>query len=260
MQIRLDGKLALVTGAGSGIGQAIARALAEAGARVVVNHVDKPESAANTVTSITEAGGVAGALQADVSDQGQVEAMFAELDRSWGQIDILVNCAGIDGGAALAWQADGAAWRKVIEVNLFGAFHCAREALARMTVRKTGVILNITSVHETIAWTGYSAYTSSKAGLSMLTKTLAQEAAPYGVRVLAMAPGAIQTDMNKPVWRDPASLADLLGKIPLARLGQVDEMGRLATVLVSDAASYVTGTTIFADGGMTDYPAFAHGG
>jgi NAD(P)-dependent dehydrogenase (short-subunit alcohol dehydrogenase family) len=260
MQIRLDGKIALVTGASSGIGQAIAQALAACGARVAVNYIGQPAAAEGTLQAIAAAGGSAHAVQADVSDQAQVEAMFAEIDRVWGPVDILVNCAGIDGPAALGWQADTAAWKKVIEVNLFGAFHCAQQALTRMTARKSGVVLNITSVHENIAWTGYSAYTSSKAGLSMLTKTLAQEAAPFGVRVLALAPGAIQTEINKAVWSNAADLSDLLQKIPLARLGQVAEIGRLAAVLVSDAASYVTGTTVFADGGMTDYPGFAHGG
>ncbi len=122
------------------------------------------------------------------------------------------------------------------------------------------MVLSITSVHEVIPWSGYSAYTASKAGVSMLTKTLAQEGAPRGVRVLALAPGAIQTPINQDVWGNPASLANLLTKIPMGRLGQTDEVTRMAVVLVSDAASYVTGTTVFVDGGMTLYPEFSHGG
>jgi len=195
-----------------------------------------------------------------VSDLASVQAAFAQAERELGPVDILVNCAGIDGAAALSWEADPAAWRKVVEVNLFGAFYCAQQALRGMTARRSGVIVNITSVHEAIAWTGYSAYTSSKAALSMLTKTLAQEAAPFGVRVLAVAPGAIQTDINKSVWSDPAALADLATKIPLARMGRTREIAELVAVLASDVGSYVTGTTIFADGGMTDYPSFEHGG
>lgn len=260
MKIQLDGKTALVTGATSGIGKAIAQALAACGAKVAVNYLTTPETAVKTIDAITSEGGQAIAVQADVSNPAQVAAMFAEIGRQWGGVDILVNCAGMDGQAALGWQADADVWKRVIDVNLTGAFLCSQHALKAMTVKKSGVILNITSVHEVIAWTGYSAYTASKAGLSMLTKTLAQEAAPYGVRVLALAPGAIKTEINESVWSDPASLQDLIEKIPLGRMGDTAEIGRLAAMLVSDFASYVTGTTIFADGGMTDYPSFEHGG
>ena len=132
--------------------------------------------------------------------------------------------------------------------------------LAMLVPQAHGVIVNISSVHEEIAWSGYSAYTASKAGLGMMTKTLAQEAAPHGVRVLSVAPGAIKTPINQTVWSDPASLHDLLEKIPLNRLGEPDDIARMVVVLVSDAASYMTGRTVFVDGGMTDYPDFAHGG
>ena len=148
----------------------------------------------------------------------------------------------------------------MLRVNLVGGFLCAREALKRMVAQRRGVVLNLTSVHEKIAWGGYGAYAASKAGLSMLTKTMAQEAAPFGVRVLSLAPGAIRTPINRAVWSDPASLADLLTKIPLGRMGEPDEIARVATFLVSDAASYLTGSTVYADGAMTDYPDFAHGG
>jgi len=261
MNIRLDGKVALVTGGSTGIGQAIARALAASGARVAVNYVASRAAADDTVQSILEEGGHAMALEADISDLAAVQAMFTQLEHRLGAPDILINCAGIDGKPALGWDADPVAWRKVIEVNLFGTFYCSQQALQRMVARRSGVIVNITSVHEVIAWSGYSAYTASKAAVSMLTKTLAQEAAPYGIRVLAVAPGAIQTDINKSVWTDPVQKADLLEKIPMGRLGQVQEIAALVTVLVSDTAgSYVNGTSIFADGGMTDYPDFAHGG
>ncbi len=145
-------------------------------------------------------------------------------------------------------------------MNLFGAFYCAQQALKRMVPQKSGVILNISSVHEIIPWSGYSAYTASKAALGMMTQTLAQEAAPYGVRVLALGPGAIKTSINRSVWSDPASLKDLLEKIPLNRVGEPEEIARIAVVLVSETASYLTGRTVFVDGGMTDYPDFSHGG
>lgn len=260
MRIQLDGKIALITGAASGIGQAIAQSLAECGARVVINFIGTPEAAESAVERITSVGGIAIAIECDVSDQSQVLSMFTQIEERWGALDILVNCAGVDGESALSWATDSKVWEHVINVNLTGAFNCARHALAIMTKRKSGVVLNITSVHESIAWTGYGAYTASKAGLSMLTKTMAQEAAPFGVRVLALAPGAIKTEINRNVWSDAEKLPDLLEKIPLRRLGEVAEIGRVASFLVSDFASYITGTTLFVDGGMTDYPSFAHGG
>lgn len=260
LQIDLTGKKALVTGANSGIGQAVAMALAHAGADVAINYLARPEDAEAVTADISKLGRKALALQADVSDPDAVENMFSALDTQWNGIDLLVNNAGIDGLPAKAWEADLKGWREVVEINLFGSFYCAREALKRMVPQKSGVIVNMTSVHEVIAWTGFSAYTASKAGLSMLTKTLAQEAAPYGVRVVSVAPGAIKTPINRTVWNDPAGLADLNEKIPLDRMGSRDEIARMVVVLASDTASYVTGTTIVVDGGMTDYPDFAHGG
>jgi len=260
MIVNLRGQRALVTGGNSGIGEAIVRALAESGARVGINYVAHPEAAQEIARQIQDGHGEALALQADISDPQAVSGMFGQMDEAWGGIDILVNNAGIDGRRAMGWEADLTAWRKVIEVNLFGAFHCAREALRRMVPQKSGVVLNISSVHEIIAWSGYSAYTASKAAIGMLTKTLAQEAAPHGVRVLAIGPGAIKTPINRLVWIDPDSLKDLLEKIPLNRLGEAPEIARMVVVLVSDVASYITGRTIFVDGGMTDYPKFARGG
>ncbi len=260
MTIKLDGKRALVTGASSGIGEAVARALAESGAKVGVHYRTHPEPADALVAAIKAAGGEAMTLQCDVARPETVATMFEQMDAKWGGIDILINNAGIDGQRALGWEVDLNAWRQVIEVNLFGAFYCAREALKRMVPQKSGVVLSMSSVHEEIAWSGYSAYTSSKAGLSMMTKSLAQEAAPHGVRVLAVAPGAIKTPINRAVWSDPEGLKDLLKKIPLNRMGEPEEVARMVVALVSDVGSYVTGRTVFVDGGMTDYPSFAEGG
>ena len=260
MEVTLKGRRALVTGANSGIGEAIATAFGSAGARVAVNYVVHPEAADKVVAQIKQSGGDALAVGADVSDPSAVASMFATLDRAWGGVDVLVNNAGIDGPRAVAWESELAPWRRVLEINLVGAGMCAREALRRMVPARSGVILNLTSVHERIPWTGYSAYTASKAGLSMLTKTLAQEAAPSGVRVVAIAPGAIQTSISQAVWSDPAAYADLLSKIPLGRMGKPEEIAQIAVVLASDVSSYVTGTTVFVDGGMTDYPSFERGG
>jgi len=260
MDIRLDRRRVLVTGANSGIGAAIVRELAASGARVAVNYLVHPEATEALLAELRAGGAEAVGVAADVADPGQVASMYAELDRQWGGIDALVNNAGIDGAQARAWEAEPAAWERVLHVNLYGSFLCARAALQRMVPQRRGVILNLTSVHERIAWSGFSAYTASKAGLSMLTQTLAQEAAPFGVRVLALAPGAIRTPINQDVWSNPESLRDLLTKIPLGRMGEPEEVARVATFLVSDLASYVTGTTVFCDGAMSDYPEFAHGG
>jgi glucose 1-dehydrogenase len=260
MNISLAGKRALVTGGNSGIGAAIATELANSGAKVAINYIAQPEIAEHMVRDITQKGGQALALQADIADPAAVENMFKQLEKAWGGIDILINNAGIDGRHALGWEADIADWQRVININVLGSFFCAQQALLRMVAQKSGVILSTSSVHETIAWAGHSAYTASKAALGMLTKTLAQEAAPYNVRVLALAPGAIKTSINEDVWSNQAGLKDLLDKIPLGRIGEPDEIAQMAVVLVSDVASYVTGRTIFVDGGMTDYPDFAHGG
>ncbi|MEJ2696673.1 MAG: SDR family oxidoreductase [Candidatus Sulfobium sp.] len=260
MNINLEGKRALVTGGNSGIGEAVVRELADAGATVGINYVTRPEAAEKVVAEIREKHGKATALHADISDPGAVSAMFKEIDAEWNGIDILVNNAGIDGSRAFGWDADIGEWRRVIEINLFGAFYCSRQALKRMVPNKSGVIINISSVHEIVAWSGYSAYTASKAGVGMMARTLAQEAAPHGVRVVSVGPGAIKTPINRSVWDNPDSLRDLLEKIPIKRMGEASDIGRMVVVLASDVASYVTGRTIYVDGGMTDYPDFAHGG
>lgn len=260
MNITLKGKRALVTGGNSGIGAAVVKALADAGAKVAINYLVHPESTQTIVKEIQSKNGEVMSIQSDVSDPNAVAKMFEQIDKEWGRIDILINSAGIDGARAFAWEAEISAWQKVIEVNLLGSFYNSHEALKRMIPQKSGVILNVSSVHEIVAWSGYSAYTASKAAIGMMTKTLAQEAAPYGVRVLSIGPGAIKTPINKNVWSDPNSLSDLLEKIPLNRLGEPEDIAQMVVVLVSDVASYITGRTIYVDGGMTDYPDFSHGG
>jgi glucose 1-dehydrogenase len=260
LNIDLSGKRALVTGGNSGIGEAIVGKLAAAGADVAINFVVDPDAAEAVAARVRAQGHKALTRRADISYPAEVQKMFAQMTAEWGGIDILVNNAGIDGAPALGWEAGTEAWRKVLEVNLFGTFYCCREALGRMVPQRAGVIINMTSVHEIIPWSGYSAYTASKAGISMLTKTLAQEAAPHGVRVLAVAPGAIKTSINRQVWSDKAGLADLDKKIPLGRLGEPDEVAGIVVLLASGLASYMTGTTVFVDGGMTDFASFAHGG
>jgi NAD(P)-dependent dehydrogenase (short-subunit alcohol dehydrogenase family) len=260
MNIQLNNKRALVTGGNSGIGKAISLALANAGAKVAINYITHPEATDEMIKQIEATKGEAIGVKADISDAAAVSSMFDQIKQKWNGIDILVNNAGIDGERQMSWEADLQNWKKVIDINLFGTFYCSREALKYMIPQKSGVVLSISSVHELIAWSGYSAYTTSKAGVGMMTQTLAQEAAPYGVRVLSVGPGAIKTPINKSVWENPKTLQDLLEKIPLNRLGTTEEIAQMVVILVSDAASYVTGRTIFIDGGMTEYPDFSHGG
>jgi glucose 1-dehydrogenase len=260
MEIRLDGKRALVTGGNSGLGEAMAVAFADAGADVAVNYVVQPEKAEGVVNQIKAKGRRAVALEADVSDPSAVARMFSQMDEALGGIDILVANAGVDGHKALSWESEAEQWERVIRINLLGAYNCAREALRRMTAQRSGVVLCTSSVHEVIAWSGYSAYTASKGGLNMMAKTMAQEAGEFGVRVLCVAPGAIATPINSAVLDDPKWQEDLMSKVAIKRVGTTDDVADLALFLVSDHASYMTGTTVFVDGGMTDYPAFAHGG
>lgn len=258
MEIGLTGRRALITGANSGIGRAIAEAFAAAGARVAVNYVTHPRAAQDLCDELNRDGEErAFAIEADVSDAGQVSAMFARIDDVWDGLDILVNNAGVDGPRELAWQARVQDWRGVLEVNLFGAFYCAQEALRRMVPARTGVVLNITSVHERVPWTGHSAYAASKAALAMLTKNLAQEAGPHGVRVIGLAPGAIKSPINRAAWEDKRQLRELLARIPVGELGQPEDVAGMAVLLASDVARYVTGSTVFVDGGMTVFPSFA---
>jgi len=258
--IDLSARRALVTGANSGLGRAIALNFAAAGARLAVHALSDRTSAEAVVAQIRQAGGEAQAVYGDLTEPAQVAAMFAAVDAAFGGLDILVNNAGIDGARALCGDSDPARWQSVIAVDLQAPYDCTRLALQRMLPQARGVIINVTSVHEFIPWAGYSAYTSAKAALSMFTKTVAQEVATQGVRVLAIAPGAIRTPINADVWGNPGSLRDLDQKIAMARLGEPDEIGRVAAFLASDLASYITGTTVAVDGGMLIYPDFNHGG
>lgn len=256
---------ALVTGGSGGLGRAICEILATAGAQVAVHylkdHEGQNEAAANAaVETIRNKGGQAQAFQADISDQKAVDALFEEIEASFGGLEILVNNAGIDGPRGVVGGDDPQVWQKVLAVDLMGPYFCARAAIPRMEKTGRGVIINITSVHEFIPWEGYSAYTSAKAGLSMFTKTLAQETADKGIRVVSLAPGAIQTPINKSVWSDSQSLKDLDQKISMGRLGKPEEVGNVVAFLASDLASYITGTTLAVDGGMLIYPDFRHGG
>jgi glucose 1-dehydrogenase len=263
----LRGQTALVTGASSGIGAGVARALAAAGAAVAVNYVSGPELAEAVVADIERSGGTAMVVRADISQEDQVEAMFRTVLGVWDGIDILVSNAGIQKDAAIT-EMTLAQWNAVIGVNLTGTFLCAREA-ARAMIRRgiqpglscaAGKIVCISSVHEVIPWAGHVNYAASKGGMRLFMQSLAQELAPHRIRVNSIAPGAIQTPINRPAWETPEARQALLTLIPYGRIGVPEDIGRAAAWLASDAADYVHGQTLVVDGGMTLYPEFARGG
>jgi len=263
----LKGQSALVTGADSGIGKGVALELAKAGANVIINHVDAHAIAEQTVDEITAAGGNAYAIHADISNEDDVKAMFAEMYHQYGTIDILVNNAGIQKDSSFV-DMTIEQWNLVLGINLTGQFLCSREAtkefLRRGVVpersKAAGKIICMSSVHEVIPWAGHVNYATSKGGVSMFMKTIAQELAPHKIRVVGIGPGAIQTPINKGAWETPDALNKLLTLIPYNRIGEPEDIGKLAAWLVSDEADYITGTTIFMDGGMTLYPGFADNG
>jgi glucose 1-dehydrogenase len=264
---RLDGQTALVTGASSGIGKEVARVMAAAGASVGVNYFQHAEPAQQLVDQINGSGGKAVALQADVSREDQVAAMFKQLIGQFGTIDILVSNSGMQQDAAFV-DMTLEQWMRVLEVNLVGAFLCsraaAREFLRRGVVpersRAAGKIIFVSSVHEVIPWAGHANYATSKGGIMMLMKTIAQELAPQKVRVNSIAPGAIKTRINEKVWSDPEGVAGMKKLIPYGRIGEPQDIGPVAVWLASDEADYITGTTVFVDGGMLLYPGFRTGG
>jgi glucose 1-dehydrogenase len=263
----LKGQKALVTGANSGIGKGIALALAHAGADVVVNFRSNPEAAEEVAREASHCGSRVYAHQADVSDEAQVQAMFRRMFDEFGTIDILVNNAGLQQDAPFE-QMTLRQWNTVLGVNLTGQFLCAREAVRefkRRGVRKevscaAGKILCISSVHEVIPWAGHVNYAASKGGVMLLMKSIAQEVAPYRIRVNSICPGAIRTPINRDAWETPAAYDALLKLIPYKRIGEVEDIGRVAVFLTSDDADYIHGTSLFVDGGMTLYPGFEAGG
>ena len=264
----LKGQKALVTGAGSGIGRAVAIALGHAGADVVVNDVGSPDRAEATVEEIRARCGVtAMAILADVSKEDQVQAMFETMVREFGTIDILVNNAGLQRDAPFD-QMTLAQWNTVIDVNLTGQFLCAREAIREFKRRgvntdvscAAGKIICMSSVHDTIPWAGHVNYAASKGGVMLMMKSIAQEVAAWRIRVNAISPGAIRTPINTAAWGTPEAYEDLMTLIPYRRIGEPDDIGRAAAWLASDHSDYVNGICLYVDGGMTLYPGFQEGG
>lgn len=264
---RLTDQVALVTGGSSGIGAAVAEAMAAAGAKVVVNYNSSPDGANQIVAAIEAKGGEAIAVQASVSDEIQVQNMFQQMYDRYGTIDILVNNAGIQKDMPFV-EMTLENWKAVIDTNLTGQFLCAREAtkefLRRGVLpersRAAGKIICMSSVHEIIPWAGHVNYAASKGGVMLLMKSIAQELAPHKIRVNSIAPGAIKTRINQTEWDTSAEETQLLELIPYKRLGEPDDIAQAAVWLASDESDYVHGISLIIDGGMTLYPGFADNG
>ncbi len=263
----LKGQTALVTGANSGIGRAIAIALGRAGADVIINYVSAPEEAERVAEEIRRSGRRAITAQADVSNEAEVQAMFAGAIRELGTVDILVSNAGLQRDAPFH-EMTVAQWDQVMNVNLRGAFLCSREAVREFLRRgvrpgvsvAAGKIIFISSVHDVIPWAGHVNYAASKGGLTLLMKSLAQEVAERRIRVNSISPGAIRTPINTGAWQTQEAYTELMKLIPYKRIGEVEEIGTAAVWLASDFTDYLVGSTIYIDGGMTLYPGFETGG
>jgi glucose 1-dehydrogenase len=257
----------IVTGASSGIGQAIAIAFGKQGSNVVINYHSDQDGAEQTLQQIESGGGRGLVVKADVGDEKAVIAMFETCMARFGGIDVLVCNAGLqrdNSFSAMTLEE----WQQVINTNLTGQFLCARQAIryfeskpaADIDQPAIGNIIFMSSVHDIIPWSGHVNYASSKGGVLMLMKSLALEVAPKKIRINGISPGAIATDINKEVWSDPASKKELLKLIPYKRIGKSEDVARVALWLASHDSDYVTGTTIYVDGGMTLYPGFEDNG
>lgn len=266
MLISLQSQVALVTGASSGIGAASAKALAEAGAAVVLNYRSGREAAEKLAAQIRDEGGQAIAVRADVSSEQDVEALFAETLSAFGRLDILLANSGMQRDAPTVDMSLDE-WNQVLQVNLTGQFLCVRAALrqfAKQGVREeisraAGKIIQMSSVHQLIPWAGRANYAASKGGLDLLMRSVAQEVGEQRIRVNAIAPGAIRTAINREAT-EGAAADKLLELIPYGRIGDAEDIANAVVWLASDAADYVHGTTLFIDGGMSLYPEFRDNG
>ena len=248
---RLAGKTALVTGSSRGIGRGIATRFAQEGANVVINYVGAVGAAEEALGEVIAAGARGALLQADVSSAPEVLELVEAAVREFGTVDILVNNAGVETHAPF-WDVKEADYDRVMNVNVKGAFFAA-QALTRhlRATGRPGRIINISSVHEDVAFPNFAAYCASKGAMRMLARTLAVELGPLGITINNIAPGAIETPINTALLNDPDKLRSLLKQIPLGRLGQPGDVHGLAAFLASEDAAYVTGSTFVVDGGLS---------
>ncbi|MDO8212605.1 SDR family NAD(P)-dependent oxidoreductase [Conexibacter sp. CPCC 206217] len=248
--MRLDGKVAWVTGASRGLGRSLAYALAGAGAEVLLS-ARSQEPLEQTAAAIRAHGGVAHALGGSVADAADVERAAALVRETWGRLDVLINNAAISPTFKRSEEVGEREWRDVLETNLSGAFHCCQAAAPLMDAAGGGSIVNVSSVHGRVAHERLIAYAASKGGLEMVTRTLAIEWARRGIRVNSVAPGYLETEMTAALRNHERWSEKLLARVPLGRFGTTSEVAAAALFLASEAASYVTGTTLFIDGGWT---------
>jgi glucose 1-dehydrogenase len=246
----LQGKVAIVTGAATGIGRAIATEMARRGASVVVNYIGKSDPAQDVVERIKSANGKGLAIEADVSNSAQVSQMVAQTISQFGQIDVLVNNAGIEKQVPFLDLAESD-WDKIIAVDSKGPFLCTQAAAREMAKRNRGTVINISSVHEDLPFPGYAPYCAAKGGLRMLCRDLALELARFNINIVNVAPGAIDTPINDVTMKNPEKVLALKREIPLGRVGQPSDVAKLVCYLASDDASYITGTTVVIDGGLS---------
>ena len=263
----LEGQPALVTGANSGIGKAVALGLAASGADVAINYIEDLPAAEEVAHAIEAGGRRAIVIKADVSDEADVQAMFARAISHFSTLHVVVSNAGLQRDAAID-KMTLEQWNKVISVNLTGQFLCAREAAREFKrrgvvegiSRAAGKLIMMSSVHQEIPWAGHSNYAASKGGIMQLMRSIAQELAPFAIRVNSVAPGAIRTPINRAAWDTPDAYRSLMTLVPYKRIGEPDDIAQAVTWLASEFSDYVTGATLFVDGGMTLYPGFATGG
>ncbi len=245
----LEGKVALVTGASSGIGKAIAIEMGRRGGSVIVNYIGKADAADEVVSTIEQEEGTALAIEADVSKQSDVSKMVAQAVSKFGRLDVLLNNAGIEQESPFLEKSEDE-WDRVIGVDLKGVFLCTQMAAREMAKNGRGTIINISSVHEDLPFPGYAAYCAAKGGVRMLCRDLALELAKYHINVVNVAPGAVNTPINEKTLSDPEKRMALNREIPLGRVGEPSEVANLVCYLASDSASYITGTTVVIDGGL----------
>lgn len=263
----LAGQAALVTGGSSGIGAGIVDAFAAAGAMVAINYHSNADAAEEAARRIEAAGGRAIAVGGDVAEEAAVDAMVRQVAERFGRLDILVANAGLQRDAAFA-DMSLKDWQRVIDVNLTGQFLCCRAAVRRFIAqeerpdlsRARGKIVCVSSVHEVIPWAGHVNYAASKGGVMLMMKSLAQEVAHRRIRVNSISPGAIRTPINREAWETEEALRRLLTLIPYGRIGETEDVAKAAVWLASDDSDYVTGTSLFVDGGMALYPGFEDNG
>lgn len=247
--MKFEGKVSLVTGAGQGIGKAIAFALANEGSTVVVNDI-KEETARTVSEDIVARGEQAITIKADISKREEVEDMIEKTIRSFKRIDILVNNAGVQTETPFLDLSEEE-WDRIIDTNLKGTFLCSQLAAREMVKQGGGKIINISSIHEFFARSNIAHYAASKGGIAMLTKVMALELARYKINVTAIAPGAVATGMNADLLSSPQKLAEMSSKIPWGRIATPEEVAKVAIYLVSQDAEYIIGSTIYMDGGFS---------